>query len=110
MSENQDKKLENPFLPATFEGMMESFGVNQERKAYQDNFMSEIELMNKMLLREDVDKEEISNKATEIGDMMKKLIGISIIDPAKLKNNHNSLFLSIMERLEIMKQKDQESA
>ena len=101
-----NKKEEKRFLPCTFEGMMESFGVTQQRRYLQDQFYSEIEEMNKMLLQQDIDKECIQNKATEIGDMMKKQIEISMIDPAQLKNNHNSLFLSLMERLQHLKEKD----
>jgi len=70
--ENNDKKEEHAFLPATFEGMMESFGVKLERKAYQDQFTTEIEQMNKMLRNKDTDKEMIEKKATKIGDMMKR--------------------------------------
>jgi len=61
-----------------------------------------------MLHQGDVDTYQVQDKASEIGNMMLKQIDISMIDPAKLKNNHNSLFLNIMERLEITKEHEHE--
>jgi len=61
-----------------------------------------------MLHQGDVDTYQVQDKASEIGNMMLKQIDISMIDPAKLKNNHNSLFLNIMETLEITKEHEHE--
>ena len=55
----EKKEEEKLFLPCTFEGMMEAFGVNQQRKHLQDQFFHEIEQMNKMLQQQDIDKEAI---------------------------------------------------
>ena len=55
--------------------------------------------MNKMTKETHTGKEEIQKKASSIGEMMKELIDVSMIDPCKLRNCHNTLFLSLMEKL-----------
>lgn len=96
------------YVPATFETMMESFGVNLQRKTLQERFQKCYrEAEGKFKVRE-VSQTEILNMIAEAGENMKKLLQISCAESSGLKNSHNQLFLSLMDRLEYLKQQDKE--
>lgn len=46
--EKSEQKAKVTYLPATFEGMMESFGVNLQRKHHYDTLHDQIKAMNEL--------------------------------------------------------------
>lgn len=69
--------------------MMESFGVNLQRKTLQERFQKCYrEAEGKFKVRE-VSQSEILNMIAEAGENMKKLLQISCAESSGLKNSHN---------------------
>ena len=96
------------YVPGIFETMIESFGVNLQRKTLHDQFQKCFrEAKGKFKVKEAM-QAEIVNMISEAGENLKKLIQISCADSSGLKNAHNQLFLSLMDRLEYLKQQDKE--
>ena len=77
------------YVPATFETMMESFGVNLQRKTLQDRFQKCYREAEGKFKQKEVTLTEILNQIAEAGDSMKKLVKISGTESAGLKNSHN---------------------
>lgn len=96
------------YVPATFETMMESFGVNLQRKTLQDRFQKCYKEAEGKFKVKEVSLTEILNMIAEAGESMKKLLQISCAESPGLKNSHNQLFLSLMDRLEYLKQQEKE--
>lgn len=96
------------FLPLTFEGMMESFGINLQRKTLYEKFFSAHREIEQMMKRKDVSHTEIINMVKHTGELMKNIMQVSIADPSNLKNEHNTLFLSLMDRIKYLKDMEEE--
>lgn len=92
------------FLPLTFEGMMESFGINLQRKTLYEKFYKAHQQIEVLMKRKDVNPVEMMNIVKESGELMKNIMQISIADPSSLKNEHNTLFLSLMDRIKYLKE------
>lgn len=101
-------KVESAFVPPTFEGMMEAFGINLQRKTLYDQFEESYKQIEHMTKRKDVTQTEIIDQAKLAGDKMKSIIEISGVDPNSLRNSHNTLFLTLMDRLNYIKQQELE--
>ena len=54
--------------------------------------------------RKDVNPVEMMAIVKESGELMKNIMQISIADPSSLKNEHNTLFLSLMDRIKYLKE------
>ena len=96
------------YVPATFETMMESFGVNLQRKTLQERFLKCYREAEGKFKVKEVSQTEILNMIAEAGQSMQKLLQISCAESSGLKNQHNQLFLSLMDRLEYLKQQEKE--
>ena len=103
------KKNEKPqhYLPITFEGMMESFGINLQRKYYYDEFYKAHSQIENMTKQKHFTHTDIVNLVQNTGEQMRQIVSISSADSSSLKNQHNQLFLSLMERLELLKKAEQ---
>ena len=61
-------------MPSTFEGMMEAFGVNLQRKTLYEQFKNTHEQIEHMTKRKDITQSEISKVAQETGAIMHKIM------------------------------------
>ena len=59
-----------------------------------------------MTKRKDITSSDISKLAQESGTFMHKIMAISSADSNNLKNSHNTLFLSLMERQQHLKEQE----
>ena len=91
------------YLPQTFETMMESFGLNLQRKLLYEKFYKAHQNIEAMTKSKEVSKTELENTVVETAKQMRRIIEISGPDPSSLKNNHNQLFLSLLDQLEHQK-------
>ena len=62
------------YVPNTFETMMESFGVNLQRKTLQDRFQKCYREAEGKFKVKEVSQTEILNMIAEAGENMKKLL------------------------------------
>ena len=87
---------------------MESFGINLQRKTLYEKFFSAHKEIEQMMKRKDVSHTEIINMVKHTGELMKNIMQVSIADPSNLKNEHNTLFLSLMDRIKYLKDMEEE--
>ena len=82
------KKTEKPshYLPITFEGMMESFGINLQRKYYYDEFYKAHSQIENMTKTKNFTHTDIVNLAQKTGEQMRQIVSISSADSSSLKN------------------------
>jgi hypothetical protein len=94
----EDEELPaNPsYLPYSFEGMMESFGVNLQRQSLYESYHNSIDNISTLCKKKDIPVQDILTEANKTGESMRRILEISIADSASLKNDHNQLFLKIM--------------
>lgn len=59
-----------------------------------------------MTKNKNVSNQDIVQMVTETGDKMKRLLQISSAEGSSLKNQHNQLFLSLMENLNYQKEQE----
>ena len=85
------------FLPSTFEGMMECFGVNLQRMTLFQKFKEEVEEIYKITKSKEIPPQAIDVSIDTICDLMGKILSISIADSSNLQNQHNKVFLSLIE-------------
>lgn len=88
--------------------MMESFGINLQRKTLYEKFFQAHREIEQMMKRKDVSHTEITNMVKHTGELMKNIMQVSIADPSNLKNEHNTLFLSLMDRIKYLKDMEEE--
>ena len=62
------------FMPSTFEGMMEAFGVNLQRKTLYEQFYDSHLAIESMTRRKDVTQGEIAKMAQDTGMTMHKIM------------------------------------
>ena len=77
------------YLPYSFEGMMESFGVNLQRQSLYQNYYDSIESINTLCKKRDIPVQDILTQANKTGESMRKILEVSIADSSSLKNDHN---------------------
>lgn len=56
----------------------------------------------------DIPAKDISDDMLAVCDAIKTLMGINIIERSELKNQHNLLFLSLIDRIRYLVKKDKE--
>jgi hypothetical protein len=61
-------------MPSTFEGMMEAFGVNLQRKTLYEQFYDSHLAIESMTRRKDVTQGEIAKMAQDTGMTMHKIM------------------------------------
>lgn len=88
------------YLPATFEGMMESFGINLQRKNLYGEYYKSIDEIERGIRNKDGSEKLLCESAEQATDCMRKIIALSIADPGLLKNQHNQLFLKLMSQID----------
>ena len=93
------------YLPGTFEGMMEAFGKNLQRKTLYEEFYQDNKELADLSNKKDTQL-EIIKKVRQMNTTMVNIMKASSVDPCTLKNEHNEVFLSLMERLEYLKNQD----
>ena len=94
------------YVPVTFEGLMEVFGVNLRRKVLYQQFFDKHKQIERMTKQKEITQTEIQAVAREASDVMSEIMSVSIADPSSLKNDHNTLFLSLMDRIKYLKEAD----
>ena len=87
------------YIPETFEAMMESFGIKLQRKALQEDYFDCYRALEPMMKKRNNDDKALSDKVSETGQKMIDLLQLSSVEPCSLKNQHNQLFLSLMQNL-----------
>lgn len=98
--ERREQKAKVTYLPSTFEGMMECFGVNLQRKNHYDRLHDQIKAMNTLTkVRDGNTDKQIREAVSEAGDAMRSILSTSIADSVLLKNRHNELFIKLMDSL-----------
>jgi len=88
------------YLPATFEGMMESFGINLQRKNLYGDYYKSIDEIERGIKNKDSSEKLLCESAEQATGCMRKIIALSIADPGLLKNQHNQLFLKLMSQID----------
>ena len=96
------------FLPSTFEGMMEQFGINLQRKTLYENFFRKHQEIETNVKRKEIPQDDIVKSAKDCCDLMQNIMKTSIAMPSSLKNEHNTLFLSLMDRITYLKKLEEE--
>ena len=96
-----DNEAPLTYLPTTFEGMMESFGINLQRKNLYSEYYDSINDIERGIKSRDSTEKTLCERAEKATESMKRIIALSIADPGLLKNQHNQLFLKLMQQLEI---------
>lgn len=86
---------------------MESFGINLQRKNLYNKFYNSVNDIEKGIKHGKQHESMLVEKAEEATDSMQKIMQLSIANPGLLKNQHNQLFLKLMEQVEKIKQKEQ---
>ena len=85
---------------------MESFGINLQRKTTADKAMKIYHSMSDKYKQKDVPAKEISDDILSVCDNIKNLMSINCLERSELKNEHNILFLSLIDRIRYLKQKE----
>ena len=79
--------------------MMEAFGINLQRKVAHENAWRKFNALEAKYKARSINNAEIKRTFAQVGDCLKRLITLSCADSGELKNTHNALFLSLIERL-----------
>ena len=75
------------YLPTTFEGMMESFGLSLQRKNLYSKLNDSISEMEKGIRCRDYNKDKnLSERAEDVTKDIQNIMKVSIADPGLLKN------------------------
>jgi Ca2+-binding EF-hand superfamily protein len=99
--EDQNDNKQKEYVPFTFETLMESFGKKLQRKILFEDYVASFANIQKTLRKKKmVSKEEIIDMVEEMGEKMFKIIDTSSVETCSLKNNHNQLYLSLMQGLD----------
>ena len=77
------------YVPPTFEGMMEIFGINLKRKMFFNQFQAKHEELAGMTKRKEVTTGELMEKAEECREIMTKLMELTLEDSGNIINVHN---------------------
>ena len=84
---------------------MECFGVNLERMSLYQTFTKEIEHISKICKKgREVPSQAVYEQVQMACDNMKRIFSSTIAESSNIKNQHNQLFLSLMEQLNRLKQ------
>ena len=83
--------------------MMEAFGKNLQRKTLYDEFFKCKEDINVLATKGVSAQLDMISKSQHATNTMVKIMKVTSADSSNLKNEHNQLFLSLMERLEYLK-------
>ena len=81
-----DKKI---YVPVTFEGLMEVFGINLQRKMLYAKFGAKQKELNRLTKKKEATAEEIEKVAKEVSSLMNELMQICAHDSSSIVNEHN---------------------
>ena len=84
--------------------MMEAFGINLQRKVAHESAWQKFGALEAKYKARTLSAQDIKNVFAEVGEDLKRLIELSCADSGELKNNHNKLFLSLIERLRLQEE------
>lgn len=80
---------------------MEAFGINLQRKVAHESAWKKFSSLEHKYKTRSINNAEIKRVFAQVGDCLKRLITLSCADSGELKNAHNALFLSLIERLRL---------
>lgn len=92
------------YVPKTFESLMEIFGINLQRKTLYASFLEKYKEINQMTKSKDAGKEEILKASDETFDIMIELMSLGNQTQTSIINDHNQLFMRLVENIRVKKQ------